>query len=421
MSKPITKSLEIETDQNNKYKLDFTIETDSVTIQVDNPIKEKNYPLFFCKRTVYDLKNDFRPLFNDCYNVQQEWKIIDESIEKKNYSVYEHFDHLVIDFPVKNNEFFVKFYLQKAHEPTVSERHPNSSFWYYYFLNTNPNYSANLKDKKGYSAYKLNDGRFAIGCDTEVIVYDPENIIPVVTINDEVGSCINCFCQLPNGKLCFGTNKGKINFCDILQEDYTLTQTINLPSSVNGIEFLSFGNLCVICEDKTLKYFYEENGEYKESMSINLEHIPSKMMQYKDKIMIIVCKDNAIIFIDFIEKQILKTITDAKCERSLVQLTDITMAVSSKDIIEVYDIVKMIKVREFKVNGDIKVFCKLTDDIILSGDDKGTITQWKLHGINFNEVCKKEKAHNDCIEDIITLNNGAVVTVGLDSIVKVWV
>ena len=42
MSKPITKSLEIETDQNNKYKLDFTIETDAVTIQVENPVKEKN-------------------------------------------------------------------------------------------------------------------------------------------------------------------------------------------------------------------------------------------------------------------------------------------------------------------------------------------------------------------------------------------
>ena len=421
MSNPITKSLELETDQQNTYKIDFIIETDSITIKVDNPVKEKNYPLFFCKRTLYDLKNDFRPLFNDCYNVQQEWKIIDESIEKKKYSIYEFFDHIILEFPIKNEEFFVKFYLQKAHEPTVSERHPNSSFWYYNFLHTNPNYKSDLKDKKIYCSYKLKDGRFAIGCDQEVIIYDPENIIPVVTINDEIGSSVNCFCQLNNGKLCFGTNKGNIKICDILKDDYTLLQTIHISSEVNGIEFLDFGNLCVICEDKTLKYFYEENGEFKESMSINLDHIPKNMMQYKNKIMIVVCKDNAIIFIDFIEKQILKTITDAKCEKSLIQLTDITMAVGSKDLIEVYDIEKMIKVREFKINGNIKVFCKLTDDLLLSGDENGTIIQWKLHGINFNELCKREKAHNGSVEDIITLNNGAVVSVGLDCFVKVWV
>ena len=421
MSNPITKSLELETDQHNTYKIDFIIETDSITIKVDNPVKEKNYPLFFCKRTLYDLKNDFRPLFNDCYNVQQEWKIIDESIEKKKYSIYEFFDHIILEFPIKNEEFFVKFYLQKAHEPTVSERHPNSSFWYYNFLHTNPNYKSDLKDKKIYCSYKLKDGRFAIGCDQEVIIFDPENIIPVVTINDEIGSSVNCFCQLNNGKLCFGTNKGNIKICDILQDDYTLLQTIHISSEVNGIEFLDFGNLCVICEDKTLKYFYEGNGEFKESMSINLDHIPKNMMQYKNKIMIVVCKDNAIIFIDFIEKQILKTITDAKCEKSLIQLTDITMAVGSKDLIEVYDIEKMIKVREFKINGNIKVFCKLTDDLLLSGDENGTIIQWKLHGINFNELCKREKAHNGSVEDIITLNNGAVVSVGLDCFVKVWV
>ena len=62
----------------------------------------------------------------------------------------------------------------------------------------------------------------------------------------------------------------------------------------------------------------------------------------------------------------------------------------------------------------------LNENIILTGDDKSNIIEWKIEEDNLILIFKKEKAHNNCINTLINMGNGYIASGSDDNLIKIW-
>ena len=62
----------------------------------------------------------------------------------------------------------------------------------------------------------------------------------------------------------------------------------------------------------------------------------------------------------------------------------------------------------------------LNENIIITGDNKSTIREWKIEGDNLILISKKEKAHNDGILTLLNIGNGYIASGSGDKLIKIW-
>ena len=62
----------------------------------------------------------------------------------------------------------------------------------------------------------------------------------------------------------------------------------------------------------------------------------------------------------------------------------------------------------------------LNKNIIITGDEKGRIIQWKIENDNLTLIAKKENAHDDEIYTLTKLDNGLILSGSCDKSVKIW-
>jgi len=75
---------------------------------------------------------------------------------------------------------------------------------------------------------------------------------------------------------------------------------------------------------------------------------------------------------------------------------------------------------EVSGSGFIISTCLLNKDIILTGDEKGRLIQWKIENDNLKLISKKENAHDNRIYTLTKLYNGLVLSGSYDKSVKIW-
>ena len=68
----------------------------------------------------------------------------------------------------------------------------------------------------------------------------------------------------------------------------------------------------------------------------------------------------------------------------------------------------------------VNALCLLTENIILSVDDKYKIIQWKIEGNNLRLIPKKDNAHDSSIRIIKKLENGLIISGDSAGILKIW-
>ena len=90
-----------------------------------------------------------------------------------------------------------------------------------------------------------------------------------------------------------------------------------------------------------------------------------------------------------------------------------------------YSIIRIIDVYGPKTqfdptSNDINAACLLTENIILTVDDKLAIIQWKIEGDNLYETSAKERAHDNSICVIKKIGNGLIMTAAMRGGVKIW-
>ena len=79
-------------------------------------------------------------------------------------------------------------------------------------------------------------------------------------------------------------------------------------------------------------------------------------------------------------------------------------------------------IREIKVPNSDWIYgaCMLNENIILTGDDKSTIREWKIEGDNLILISKKEKAHNGDVLTLLNIGNGYIASGSSDKLIKIW-
>ena len=90
--------------------------------------------------------------------------------------------------------------------------------------------------------------------------------------------------------------------------------------------------------------------------------------------------------------------------------------------------ISIININEYKLIREIKVpdsdwirsACILNENIIITGDDKSTIKEWKVGGDNLTLISKKENSHNNWILTLINLGNGYIASGSADKLIKIW-
>ena len=96
--------------------------------------------------------------------------------------------------------------------------------------------------------------------------------------------------------------------------------------------------------------------------------------------------------------------------------------ISGQNKISIINIKEYKLIREIEVSnsGWIRSACMLNENIILTGDDKSILREWRIEGDNLILISKKEKAHNDEIYTLINMENGYIASGSRDNSIKMW-
>ena len=131
-------------------------------------------------------------------------------------------------------------------------------------------------------------------------------------------------------------------------------------------------------------------------------------------------------FYDLNEKKIKSTLfninTYTSCRLNFIIIRKDLLLIPGENKIYIIDIneYKLIRNIDIPNSGSIYGFCLLNKNILLTGDQSKSIKQWRIEGDNLILTSTKEKAHNDCINVLLKIGDGHIVSASDDNIIKIW-
>ena len=105
----------------------------------------------------------------------------------------------------------------------------------------------------------------------------------------------------------------------------------------------------------------------------------------------------------------------------MIMMTKDLLLITGRDKISIINI-NNYKLRIIDAPGadNIDGVCMLNQNMLLTGDNKGIIRQWRIEGDNLILVSKKEKAHDNYIYDLKNLGNRHIASGSADKTIKIW-
>ena len=275
-----------------------------------------------------------------------------------------------------------------------------------------------LNDHHGaiYCATVLNDGRLATGSsDNSIIIYNKETFKPDLQIREHMEDVLSLI-QLNSGILCSGSKDKKIKLYNINGNTYNVLQTLSYHTDkVGTIIELNNHKLVSSSQDGSIIFYFKDNSGYKIDFSIKICPCNGPILQIKNnEICYYEYPGNVLYFFDFQDRKNIAKISDISVtnyiwESLLMMSKDLLLAAGAGKLtiinINSYSIIRIINVYgpltaiDPGSNG-INAACLLTENIILTVDDKLAIIQWKIEGDNLYETSAKERAHDNSIRVI---------------------
>ena len=126
-------------------------------------------------------------------------------------------------------------------------------------------------------------------------------------------------------------------------------------------------------------------------------------------------------FYDFIKKK-MKSCKLVHCGGDMIMIAKDLLLITGFDAIRIINVNNYEFIRTIEVPGAIWVMgvCMLNQNMLLTGDCKGNIRQWKIEVDNLIFVSKKEKAHDSAITKLLNLGNGNFLSGSEDKTIKIW-
>ena len=273
----------------------------------------------------------------------------------------------------------------------------------------------------------LKDGRFVTGSgDKSIIIYNNKTFVPDLIIKEHK-SYVNCLIQLSSGELVSCSSDNSIKLYNINDNKYSVIQTLSYHKDyVTKIIELNNKQLVSCSSDKSIIFYNKDNDEYKKDYSILTNGTTGPIIQTKDNEICYYEDKDTICFFDLIKRNNIQKKNNIRVIHPIFD----SLLMISKDLLLItgYDKISIINVNTYNLmniieasgSGCIFAACLLNKDIILTGDEKGRIIQWKIENDNLILISKKENAHNDRIYTLSKLDNGLFLSGSGDISVKIW-
>ena len=296
----------------------------------------------------------------------------------------------------------------------------------------NMNIFKTLNNNKGtiYCLKTLEDGRLAAGDEySNLIIYNQETFNPDIIIQNNLGDLFN-FTQLKNKNIaCSFYNNFTLKIIKIKNNDYETIQTINYAhdDQINKILELKNGNLITFSHDFSFKIWkLNNNNEYEKINKIEDSNKLSDGIEIKDnKIILYTLNSNpqSLVFYDLNKNIKIKTLNNLNlslsCSCKIIKIKDDEIAVAWNKKVYLIDINNYEILYEINSDYNNKCILKLSNNLFIIGDDKGTITQYKIENRRIIIISSKIRAHENRIWSMTLLKN-MIISGGHYNEIKIW-
>ena len=267
--------------------------------------------------------------------------------------------------------------------------------------------------------------------DSSIIIYNIITYKPDLIIKEHKNT-VNCITHLSSGIIATSSFDKTIKLFNIKGNNYNILQTLNYHTgSIYKIIELKNKYLVSCSFDKSIIFYLKDNNEYKKDYQIPtkgpcyyINEIKENEICYSEAFNYDL-NNNNICFYNINERKIKSSISNiSKADISpFIIISKKLLFIPGKNKISLVDINYYELIREIKVpnSGWIRSACILNNNIVLTGDDKSIIREWKIEGDNLILISKKEKAHNkDILLILFNIGNGYIASGSADKLIKIW-
>ena len=291
----------------------------------------------------------------------------------------------------------------------------------------NPIHILNSHTSNIYCITILKDGRLASGGrDNSIIIYNEVSFKPDIIIKEHK-NCVLCLIQLISGILASCSRDNTIILFNINGKNYQKIQTLTYHTNEVYKIIETKNNMLISCsEDKNIIFYIKEDA-YKKDYQISIDKSCYCVIQVKDNEICFSDSDDKIYFFDLNERKIKATVSNLNKVNNIWRTW---LLMISKDLLIIPGKSKLtvVNVNEYSISRIIDVanssnfygICLLNQKMILAGDEKGTIFQFKIEGDNLILTSKKEKAHNSLVNFLLNMGDGFVASGSDDITIKIW-
>ena len=287
-------------------------------------------------------------------------------------------------------------------------------------------------DKPIYTLLQLQDGRLASGGDDgSIIIYNKQTFTPELTIKEHKDSIYDII-QLKNGNLlsCSYNDKTMNEYKINENNTYQVLSTVNVgqdkdnnPRQIVELENNEIG----LVTYKHIIFYLNINNKLDEDFKIKSDDnqigVFCEMLPVKPGELVITGHKDKIQFFELNTRKLKEIININRdiCwnpSNLLCMMNERCLCVGGKNKITIIDVYNKNIISEVEENGVNRCLYKLNDNFLLTGKDSD-ITQWRINGNNLTFVNKKEKAHQNDINEIIRFNN-LIISCSDDHSIKIW-
>ena len=273
----------------------------------------------------------------------------------------------------------------------------------------------------------LNDGRLASGSrDNSIIIYNKTTYKPDLIIKKH-NKAVCCICQLSSGPLASCSEDSTIKLYEINGDNYNIIQNLTFHTKVvYKIIELNNKQLVSCSGDSSIIFYSKDNSSFINDFKMNVDSSCSSVIQTKNKEICYSEYKNKIIFYDFIERKIKGKIINidkrSTTDEWFIMINKDLLAIPGENKISIINVNLYSIIRTINVENSSWIFgiCLFNENILLTGDRKYTIREWRIEGDNLICISKKEKAHDGDINYLLNLKNGHIASGSDGGTVKIW-
>jgi len=270
------------------------------------------------------------------------------------------------------------------------------------------------------------------GHDSKIIVYDKNYTNPELEINEH-SAAVSSLIVSSNGNLISSSCDKTLKIFKIEENvkndkislNYFLLQTINTNHGNNIIHVreLSSNKLVSCSLDTKLNFYLSQNNNYSFEISIDMANPVYNILEVPDE-KLVLSLNNELKLFDLKTRKIIKELKDISCyadwvNDNLCLVKPNCLITCGNSYIYVIDLVQFKLLNKVNTNSNNISLCYLSNKLSV-GTNNGMIIEFKMNDVNLSKISFKENSHQSQIWQIISDDEGNLISCSSDNFIKVW-